>query len=357
MRCGVCSRRPFSGAQYYGDAFESVKTSAEQLHTPRGLFEWLRFARLWVMPREPDELPPLSKAFQAGLEDFLVALRVEAGLSKATLAAYRSDLVRFLGWLGETGVARFESVQCDAIVDYLALRRESNVAEATVAHNLTSIRMLFRHLIAEGVLKRDPSSLIASPELRRALPHTLSVDDVEALLAAPKGASWRAQRDRALLEVLYASGARISEAVGLRTDGIEPSLRVLRLTGKGNKTRVVPCGERARVALTRWIDEGRASLADAARRAEVFLTKSGRPLDRVGGWRVVKNAARCAGLPHEISPHTLRHSFASHLVEGGADLRSVQEMLGHASIRTTEVYTHLDRDHVLAIHRLHHPRA
>jgi integrase/recombinase XerD len=169
--------------------------------------------------------------------------------------------------------------------------------------------------------------------------------------------SWRVERDRALFEVIYACGARVSEAVGLRTNEIEPSLRVLRLLGKGSKTRIVPLGERAREALERWIAGGRRSLPNAARADAVFLTKSGRPMSRGDAWRVVKEAARRAGLPSTISPHTLRHSFATHLVEGGADLRSVQEMLGHASIRTTEVYTHLDTEHVSSLHRRYHPRA
>ena len=149
----------------------------------------------------------------------------------------------------------------------------------------------------------------------------------------------------------------MSEAVGLRTDSLEPSLRVLRLYGKGAKMRLVPLGERARDAIERWIGGKRMSIASSARTPEVFLTKSGRPMTRTDAWRRVKRAALRAGLPGDISPHTLRHSFASHLVEGGADLRSVQEMLGHASIRTTEVYTHLDTEHVTSLHRLYHPRA
>jgi integrase/recombinase XerD len=180
---------------------------------------------------------------------------------------------------------------------------------------------------------------------------------VGRLLAAPDGEGFLDQRDRALLETIYACGARVSEAVGLRTDALEPSLRVLRLYGKGAKMRLVPLGERARDAIERWIGGGRASLPSAARAPEVFLTKSGRAMSRTDAWRRVKRAALRAGLSADISPHTLRHSFASHLVEGGADLRSVQEMLGHASIRTTEVYTHLDTEHVTSLHRLYHPRA
>lgn len=306
------------------------------------------------MADDVDALPP---ALRAGLEDFLEALRVEAGLARRTLASYRSDLERSLAWAAALGIERFEAVRPDHVVDYLATRRDAGAAEATVAHDLTALRMLFAHLLGERVVRRDPCARLSSPVLRRSLPRALDVDAVEALLRAPDGDTWRDQRDRALLEVLYASGARISEAVGLRTDALEPGLRVLRLLGKGGKTRLVPCGERARVALERWMGTGRPQLPGAAKRPEVFLSKSGAPLDRVNAWRRVKSAALRAGIRARVTPHTLRHSFATHLIEGGADLRSVQEMLGHASIRTTEVYTHLDHEHVLGLHRIYHPRA
>ena len=303
--------------------------------------------------REEEPLPP---AFRAALTDFLEALRIEAGLAANTLHAYRSDLTAFLAWAARRGLSEFGELDARALVDHLAVRRAAGQAEASVARALVAIRMLLRHLVAEGRLARDPSALLAAPVLRRSLPHVLDVEQVEALLAAPSGNTWRDRRDRALLEVLYASGARVSEACGLRLDHLAPELRVLRLLGKGDRMRIVPIGERARGALEAWIDGGRASLPGARARAEVFLTRSGRPLSRVDAWRRVKAAALRANLPAEISPHVLRHSFATHLIAGGADLRSVQEMLGHASIRTTEVYTHLDADHVRSLHRLYHPR-
>ena len=302
---------------------------------------------------------PLPAAWTQDLEDFLQALRVEAGVSHNTLAAYRRDLEAFARWAGEEGLTGFRRVAAADVVAYLAEGRSNGLAEASLARGLSALRMCLHHLVASGHLEADPLALIPSPRLRRALPQTLTVEEVERLLASPgaeKKGGWRVQRDVALLEVLYACGARIAEAVGLRTDGIEPSLRVLRLTGKGRKTRLVPIGERARTALLRWLEDGRRELPGARRRPEVFLSRSGRPLDRQTGWRIVKRAALEAGLPGDVSPHTLRHSFASHLVEGGADLRSVQEMLGHASIRTTEVYTHLDAEHVRGLHRLYHPR-
>lgn len=301
--------------------------------------------------------PEIAPRLRPGLDDFLLALRVEAGLARNTLAAYRGDLMRFLAWATRRGVKHYADIDAALVVDSLAERRAAGMAEASVARNLVALRMLMRHLVQEGKLTRDPTALITAPVLRRALPGTLSIEDVERLLVSPDGDSFQDQRDRALLETIYACGARVSEAVSLRTDALEPSLRVLRLFGKNAKMRVVPLGERARLALEAWIQEKRAALPGASRSPHVFLTKSGRPMSRTDAWKRVKRAAARAGLSPDISPHTLRHSFASHLVEGGADLRSVQEMLGHASIRTTEVYTHLDSEHITSLHRLYHPRA
>lgn len=295
-------------------------------------------------------------ALKSGVGDFLEALRVEAGLSRNTLHAYRSDLGRFLGWGLTRGIVSFERVTPELIVDFLDACRRAGLAEATIARRLSAVRMCLRHLVSIGTLATDPTARISSPVLRRHLPTVLSVRDVEALLNAPWKDDWYGARNRALLEVLYATGARVAEAVGLRTDSIEPSLRVVVLTGKGNKTRVVPVGERAREALRTWIEGGRARVRGASSSRAVFLTRSGRALDRTGAWRVVRQAALLAGIGGKVSPHTLRHSFATHLIEGGADLRSVQEMLGHASIRTTEIYTHLDGEHVRSLHRLYHPR-
>lgn len=300
---------------------------------------------------------PLPPQLGAGLADLLDALRLEAGLAPNTLAAYRRDLERFLRSLARAGAADFDAATPDVIVAHLGDLRRGGAAETSVARALTSIRVLLRFLVAEGVLRRDPTFDIATPKLRRLLPSTLGPEEVERLLAAPLGDGWRAERDRALLEVLYATGARVSEALGLRTDDLDPALRGLRLHGKGDKMRTVPLGERARIALAAWLAGGRRVVARGQARPEVFLTRSGKALDRTAAWRRVKAAALAAGLPGTLSPHGLRHSFATHMLEGGADLRAVQELLGHASIRTTEVYTHLDAEHIRTVHKMHHPRA
>jgi len=300
---------------------------------------------------------PLPPALRDGLDDYLLALRVEAGLSRSTLAAYESDLTLFLTWLSSRGVETYDALDTDTIVDWLAHRRDAGLAEATVARDLVAIRTLLRHLVSEGVLARDPGALLRAPVLAHHLPHTLSIEAVDQLLTAPQGEGWLPLRDRALLEVLYACGARVSEAIGLTTDHLEPALRVLRLHGKGDKVRIVPLGERAADALSAWLTEGRKQLPNAASRSEVFLTKNGNPLSRTDAWRRLKHWALVCGLPPGVTPHTLRHSFATHLLQAGADLRSVQEMLGHASVRTTEVYTHLDAEHLRDLHKLYHPRA
>ncbi|MFT7667724.1 MAG: integrase/recombinase XerD [Planctomycetota bacterium] len=306
--------------------------------------------------RVPQPAPAIHPAFEDGLEDFLQALRVEAGLARNTLKAYGSALNRFLIWATLRGLDSWPSIDAESVVDYLAIRRAEGLLEATLAQDLTSIRLLMAHLVLERFAQRDPTQLLPAPVLAKSLPHALTIEEVEKLLAAPDGTHWRDQRDRALLEVMYACGARVAEAIGLRTDGLEPSLRVIRLLGKGSKTRVVPIGERAKEALFHWIENGRLELPKARTRPEVFLTCNGNPLDRTNAWRRVKAAALRAGLKQSISPHTLRHSFATHMLAGGADLRAVQEMLGHASIKTTEVYTHLDTDELRSLHRMYHPR-
>jgi integrase/recombinase XerD len=305
--------------------------------------------------------PELGSPLRGGMEDFLSAMRVEAGLARSTLRAYRGDLEGFLAHFQEHGGEGWEEIDEERVIAYLEARREAGAAERTLARLLVSIRMAVRFLVSEGRLKRDATALLPSPKLRRLLPHALGIEEVEALLQAPPHDGWRGLRDRALLEVLYATGARISEAVGLSIGDLEPRLRVLRLHGKGDKMRLVPLGRGARDALERWLAEGRSQVVRASTRGlaseRVFLSRSGRPLGRVDGWRRVKAAALCAGLPSDVKPHALRHSFASHMLAGGADLRAVQEMLGHASIQTTEIYTHLDAEHVRGLHRLYHPRA
>jgi integrase/recombinase XerD len=309
----------------------------------------------WRERRAVTEEQALPPELARGLNDFLEALRVESGLAQNTLSAYRGDVERFLRFALRRRRAALEGGSHGA-----RGRPPGGAARGRRGRGQRGARAVgAAHVRAPpGAGERaggrsagaPGGSAPATQPAARARP-----PGVERLLAVP-GTSWRALRDRALLEVLYACGARISEAVNLATTAIEPSLRVLVLRGKGGKTRVVPLGARARAALEQWLQQGRPQVLRGRKSEAVFLSRSGRPFDRCTGWRVVKAAASRANLSRAVSPHWLRHSFASHLLEGGADLRAVQEMLGHASIATTEIYTHLDAEHVRSLHRLYHPR-
>jgi integrase/recombinase XerD len=292
------------------------------------------------------------------VREYLEVLRVEAGLARNTLAAYTRDLAAWLAWGAPRGWRSPQDLGEADLVDFLThLARERGAAQSSVARALAVLRGFVHFLVAEGELERDPAARLDAPKLPQYLPAVLDADEVERLLTAPKGSAPLDLRDRALLEVLYACGARISEALALRTRDLAPELDSLRLTGKGDKTRVVPLGTRAAAALAEWLEHGRPAIHGAIGREEVFVTARARALGRSAAWAMVKRRALEAGIARSISPHTLRHSFASHLVEGGADLRSVQEMLGHASIRTTQLYTHLDGNTVRAVHARFHPRA
>jgi integrase/recombinase XerD len=297
-----------------------------------------------------------TSPLEDGLSELLQALAAEAGAARSTLSSYRLQGRRFVEWMRERGMRDWDELDPAALVEFLAELRAAGLAEATVAHHMVVVRLLLRHQVREGRLARDPSAALDSPRLARVLPKTLGGSEIEALLAAPDGSRPTDLRDRAFLELLYACGARVSEACGLELDGLAREAGVVRVTGKGNKSRVVPLGRRAWRALDEWISVGRAALPAAARSGRVFLSSRGAPLSRVAAWRIVRAAALRAGIGKSVSPHWLRHSFATHLIEAGADLRAVQEMLGHASIRTTEVYTHLDSEHVRSLHRMYHPR-
>lgn len=319
-------------------------------------------ARLASLSPSPAKLPaqdplPISPGHRGGIEDLLDSLRVEAGLARNTLSAYRRDLEAYARWATERGQMQPAATSPDDLIEYLGVLRAQGAAPASMARRLVSLRLLFRFLVAEGDLSVDPTTRIPSPRLKRHLPGVLTPEEVEALLGSCAEETPLMQRDRALLELLYATGARISEAISLTTEGIEREFQVVRLLGKGGKTRLVPLGGRAQEALRTYLAQGRQHLATADRVAEVFLSHRGLPLTRAAAWRRVRQAALRAGLGKDVYPHALRHSFATHMLAGGADLRAVQELLGHASIRTTEVYTHVDAEGIRALHRLYHPRA
>ena len=307
------------------------------------------------------------------IERFLGVLALERGLGPKTCEAYGRDLRRFAAFAAGQGVARPRGVGRGLLLDFLASEKEAGLAPASLARRVAALRAFFRGLYAEQIIPEDPSSDLDSPDLWERLPVTLSAEEVEALLAAPDPSDAFGLRDRALLELLYASGMRESEAADLPLERLHLDEATVRVLGKGRKERVVPIGSRAVAALRDYLERGRPALEGGARPSHrrpdgappppprattaVFLSKSGRPLTRMTIWRIVERHVLAAGIEGHVSPHTLRHSFATHLLAGGADVRSIQEMLGHASIQTTQIYTHVDSDRLLAIHRRFHPRA
>ncbi len=298
------------------------------------------------------------------LADYLAYLRVERGVAAHTHAAYRRDLSRYRDWLVARGVVDLVAVGEPDVAEYVSVLRAGEdgrtpLAASSAGRALSAVRGLHRFAAREGRVARDVSATARPPASRRSLPSTLDVGEVERLILAAGAAEGPVGlRDRALLEVLYGTGARISEAVSLAIDDVDLDGLAVRLFGKGSKTRVVPLGRHAAGALEAWLVRGRPALAARGRgSAYLFLNTLGRPLSRQSAWAVVRAAAARAGLTAQVSPHTLRHSFATHLLQGGADVRVVQELLGHASVTTTQIYTHVTIDTLRETWATAHPRA
>jgi len=285
------------------------------------------------------------------LDEFLDHLALERGLAHNTIAAYRRDLEAHLAFLREISVERPRDAGESHLLRYLARLRKAGAAPATVLRKLSAVRSFYRYLVREGMLDADPTANLESRRLEARLPGVLSLDEVEAILAKPDASTARGLRDRALLELLYASGLRVSEMVGLEVGDLNLKLGFVRCIGKGSKERIVPLGRKAIEALERYLST-RKSGATA-----LFPGRSRGKLTRVACWQIIKRYAAMAGVKTPVSPHTLRHSFATHLLERGADLRSIQEMLGHADISTTEIYTHVSTDHLREVYQSTHPRA
>ena len=287
---------------------------------------------------------------------FLGTLQTERGASRHTLAAYRRDLADFNRYLVRQG-HRLMDVRADDVVSYLEHARARGLKPASVARRLAAVRGLYRHLVREETLTRDPTEHIDSPRSGRSLPKTLSRDAAAALVEAIDGDTPREVRDRTLLEVLYATGMRASECLDLRLEDVNLNGAYATCTGKGRKQRLVPLGEHALAWLTRYLRDARPAFTRRRDCGRLFVNPRGTRLSRQSLWTIVRRAARAAGIRRTVSPHVLRHSFASHLLEGGADLRAVQAMLGHADIATTQIYTHLPSDALTRMYRAVHPRA
>jgi integrase/recombinase XerD len=301
-----------------------------------------------------------DNAFEQLVLDFLGYLELERGLAQNTLQAYRSDLLQFGGFLAQRGVGAVDA-QAAHVSDFLTGLATGNggppLSSTTIQRKAACLRSFYRHLRREGVRESDPTAALSAPRRGRPLPQVLGRAEVQRLLAQPKGGEPIALRDRALLELMYACGLRASEATDLDLSQIDLEEGLLRPRGKGSKERLVPVGRTALAAVRLYLRSGRPELVGAREQSRLFVNFRGGPLTRQGVYKIVQRHAAAAGLDDRMSPHTLRHTFATHLLAGGCDLRSLQEMLGHADVATTQVYTHLSNRHIKKVYFQAHPRA
>lgn len=297
----------------------------------------------------------LLLATHPSIARFLDAVWMERGLSVNTLAAYRADLAALARWLDSRRVTLERASRAD-IMDFLATRVTAGAQPRSTARQLSSFRRFFRFLVREGLVVEDPTTNIAMPKIRRTLPKSLTEDEVESLLAAPEVSDPLGHRDRTMLEVLYATGLRVSELVSVRFSHVNTNQGVIRIVGKGNRERLIPLGEEAVRWLGEFVDGPRAEILLERQTDYLFPTRRGDRMTRQAFWHIIKRYATKAGVEKALSPHTLRHAFATHLLNRGADLRVVQMLLGHSDLSTTQIYTHVARERLKELHGKHHPR-
>ncbi len=297
----------------------------------------------------------VSRAFR--LERFNDHLAVEKGASPRTSEAYMHDLARFAMFCTIKGARTPDTATAKVLREYVYHLKDLGLSSSSIRRNVSAVRSYFRFMLGEGDLVRDPSERLESPKRWRTLPEVLTVDEAERLIAAPALEQPLAFRDRAMLELAYGAGLRVSEWISLSVKDVLMEEHLVRVFGKGSKERLVPIGRSAIGAVAIYVRELRPRLEKGQGRGILFLNARGEPLSRMGAWQILRKYVDIAGITKPVSPHTLRHSFATHLLEGGADLRAVQEMLGHADISTTQIYTHVDREYLRSVHRQFHPRA
>jgi len=290
------------------------------------------------------------------IDAFLNYISVERGLSDNTIRSYREDLGFYSDYLKRRAIDSLAKTSRAHITDFMMDQKEKGIGANSIGRRLAAIKSFYRFLVREKILKDDPTSLIDSPRLWKKIPDTLSLNEVDALLNAPDLKNRQGARDKALLETLYATGMRASEAAGLRLNDLNMEIGFLRCTGKGRKERVIPLGKKAILSLKRYLETSRPVFLNKKESEFLFLNRFGKKLSRQSIWKIIQRNARIASIKKHIKPHLLRHSFATHLLERGADLRSVQEMLGHANISTTQIYTHVNKDRLKSIHKMFHPR-
>ena len=289
--------------------------------------------------------------------DYLHYLKVERGLSENTIASYGIDLKLFLEYLRENEIPSFKQVNKEVIVNYMQAEKNNNKANSSILRSVSSLRKFFQYLAQEKIIEKDPMLLIDTPKKKQHLPQVLTKEEVEKLLRSPNTGQVLGLRDRAMLELMYATGLRISEIINLKLEDLHLTMGTLQTLGKGHKERIVPVGDEAIKWINRYLEEARPKLLKQKRSNYLFLNFHGNNLTRQGVWKNLKAEVRKAGIQKNITPHTLRHSFATHILENGADLRIVQELLGHADISTTQIYTHLSNKQLADIYNRAHPRA
>ncbi len=297
----------------------------------------------------------VSRAFYVERFDDFLAL--EQGASVETSRAYRLDIARFVGYANVKGAKAPIDVGARMLREYVYHLKDLGLSAASIRRNISAVRSYFKFLVAEGHVVRDPSERLETPKKWRTLPEVLAVEEIEKLLAAPSLDEPLAFRDRAMLELAYGAGLRVSEWISLSVRDVMLQDHLVRVFGKGAKERLVPIGRRAIGAIAIYLRELRPNLEKGEGKGILFLNARGQPLSRMGAWKILRKYVDQAGITKPVSPHTLRHSFATHLLEGGADLRAVQEMLGHVDISTTQIYTHVDREYLRTVHKQFHPRA
>lgn len=291
------------------------------------------------------------------VQEFIHYLAVERGLADNTLDSYNRDLNQFLGFLQQEQVQDAQKATRNMVMSYLLFLQKRGRATATISRHLAALKSFYHFLLKEKYIEKDPTANLESPKLEKKLPQILAVNEVETLLNQPLGADPATMRDKAMLELLYATGIRVSELIQLDINHINVDMGYIRCFGKGSKERIVPVGSFARRCVDEYLHKGRTKIIKINTEQALFVNQHGRRLTRQGFWKIIKKYARRAGISKVITPHTLRHSFATHLLENGADLRSVQEMLGHADITTTQIYTHLTKGRLREVYAKSHPRA
>jgi len=290
------------------------------------------------------------------LQEFLNHLFVERGLAKNTLMAYQRDLMHYLTVLSKAGITDPDAIKRESITDYMQKQKAQGLSAGSICRSLAAIRMFHRFMARERIAKEDPTNLLETPKMWKRIPDVLTASEIESMIEATEGRSWQNVRDKAILELLYASGMRVSELADLKVENVNIEIGYVRCIGKGQKERIIPIGKKACDAVSKYLEKARGKVVKGPAVSSLFVSRLGKRISRQSIWKLIKFYAKKAKIKKAIKTHTLRHSFATHLLENGADLRSVQEMLGHSDISTTQIYTHVDREHLRSIHKQFHPR-